>query len=292
MAFENIIGNNSVKQLLLNSINSNNILHSYMFVGPSGIGKCLLAQEFAKIILDNIENINNHPDFMIIQSEDGKNLKIEQIRYLQEKIAEKPVVSNKKVYIINDSDFMTKEAQNCLLKTLEEPPSYAIIILIVSNENKMLTTIKSRCTKINFQSLNDDEIISYFSLNGLNTPFNNILKVCSGSIGKALALQDNAVYYEQIDYILNHLDKANIIDILNNSNVFYQAKDYINSLLEYANIVFLDNLKSTNDMRYANCIQIVEQTKKRLSSNANFDMCIDNLLMKIWEEFHEKNSWS
>lgn len=178
MSFENVIGNNPIKQLLLTSISSNNILHSYMFVGPNGIGKCLLAQEFAKIILNCSSDIYNHPDFMLIQSEDRKSLKIEQIRYLQEKIAEKPIVANKKVYIIDDSDNMTNEAQNCLLKTLEEPPSYAVIILIVSNENKILTTIKSRCTKLVFHSLSNEEITSYFAMNNLPLPDSNILKVC------------------------------------------------------------------------------------------------------------------
>lgn len=179
MSFENIIGNNSVKKLLSHSIDSNNILHSYMFIGPNGIGKCLFAKEFAKMVLDNTIDIYNHPDFMLIEPEDGKNIKIEQVRYLQQKISEKPIGGSKKIYIINDSDSMTKEAQNCLLKTLEEPPSYAIIVLIVSNENKILTTIKSRCTKVSFQPLSIDEVKSYFILNNLPIPNENIFKVCS-----------------------------------------------------------------------------------------------------------------
>ena len=65
---------------------------------------------------------DNHPDFMFVDSEDEKSIKIGQIRLLQENISEKPIVSTKKVYIINNSDLMTVEAQNCLLKTLEEPP--------------------------------------------------------------------------------------------------------------------------------------------------------------------------
>lgn len=113
-----------------------------------------------------------------------------------------------------------------------------------------------------------------------------------GSIGKAITLQDEASFYEQVDYILDNFEQKDIIDIWNHSDVFYSAKDMIQNLLEYTNIVLLDKFKNTNDMRYANCIQIVEQTKKRLSANANYDMCIDNLLLKIWEEFHEKYNWS
>lgn len=101
-------------------------------------------------------------------------------------------------------------------------------------------------------------------------------------------MQDEFSNYEQIDYVLNNFEQIDIIDLWNKSTVFYQSKDSINNLLEYTNVVFLDKLKITNDIRYANCIQIVEQTKKRLSSNANYDMCIDNLLLKIWEEYHPK----
>lgn len=227
----------------------------------------------------------SHPDFMLIEAEDGKSIKIEQIRYLQEKIAEKPIVSDKKVYIINDADFMTKEAQNCLLKTLEEPPEYASIILVLSNESKLLATIKSRCTKIVFEPLSNDEIIKYFSINQIDALNENILKVCNGSIGKAIKLKDDSIHYEQIDSILNNISKSNIIDIWNQSDVLYSSKDNINNLLEYMNIVLLDKLLDTNDTRYIKCVQYVEQTKKKLLSNANFDMCIDNLLLKIWEEF-------
>lgn len=116
---------------------------------------------------------------MLIDAEDGKSIKIEQIRYMQEKIAEKPIASNKKVYIINNSDTMTKEAQNCLLKTLEEPPEYAVIILVLANENNMLNTIKSRCTKIMFNPLSKEEIIHYFNSNGLEMPNERTLKLCA-----------------------------------------------------------------------------------------------------------------
>ena len=180
MNFINIIGNDKTKELLVNSINSNNLVHSYMFVGPDGIGKKLFATELAKIVLCTSSekacnscsscikfNSNNHPDFTIIDSEDGKNIKIGQIRLLQEQISEKPIVSEKKIYIINNADLMTIEAQNCLLKTLEEPPEYALIILVLSNENKLLNTINSRCTKISFNKLTNEDLQAYSKTNNL-----------------------------------------------------------------------------------------------------------------------------
>ena len=299
MNFNNIIGNENVKNLLNNSIKSNNLVHSYMFVGPNGIGKSIFAKELAKILLctNNTGPCNscsscvkfesdNHPDFMIIDSDDGKSIKIGQVRLLQEKIAEKPIISNHKVYIINNSDLMTVEAQNCLLKTLEEPPEYATIILVLSNENKMLNTIKSRCTKIVFQKLTNENLKEYANLHSisLNT---NLLSVCNGSIANLINLKDNIETYEALDVILENFSNKDIVDIWNESEVLYKSKENIFNLLDYFTINFSNKLRASNENKYINIIKYVETAKKRLSSNANYDMCIDNLLLKIWEEFNE-----
>ena len=299
MNFNNIIGNENVKNLLNNSIKSNNLVHSYMFVGPNGIGKRIFAKELAKILLctNNTSPCNscsscikfesdNHPDFMIIDADDGKSIKIGQVRLLQEKIAEKPIISNHKVYIINNSDLMTVEAQNCLLKTLEEPPEYATIILVLSNENKMLNTIKSRCTKIVFQKLTNENLKEYANLHNiaLNT---NLLSVCNGSIANLINLKDNIETYEALDVILENFSNKDIVDIWNESEVLYKSKENIFNLLDYFTINFSNKLRASNENKYINIIKYIETAKKRLSSNANYDMCIDNLLLKIWEEFNE-----
>lgn len=99
----------------------------------------------------------NHPDIQVI-NEESETIKISTIREMIQTVYEKPILSEKKIYIINDSDKMTKEAQNSLLKTLEEPPEYIIIILIASNSDMILNTIKSRCTKIVFEKLKNEEI--------------------------------------------------------------------------------------------------------------------------------------
>ena len=304
MNFSNIIGNDNVKVLLDNLITANNLVHSYMFVGTEGIGKVLFAQNFAKMILCQNEpkacntcsscikfDSDNHPDFMQIDSEDGKSIKINQIRLLQEKIAEKPIISNKKVYIINDSDLMTVEAQNCLLKTLEEPPEYAVIILVLSNENKLLSTIKSRCTKIAFQKLTDSELKQYAETNNLEINA-SLLSVCDGSIAKLQNLQSNVESYNLLNNIIESFSTRNIIDIWNNAEILYKSKDNIMPLLEYFNTVFLEKLKNTKDGKYITAIKVVEDTKSKLSANANYDMCIDSLLLQIWEEFNEGHSRS
>lgn len=302
MDFVNIIGNENIKELLKNSIKTNNLVHSYMFVGPDGIGKKLFADVFSKMILcENQDdlcnncsscirfNSNNHPDFMMIDSEDSKSIRIGQIRLLQEKIAEKPIISNKKVYTINDADFMTVEAQNCLLKTLEEPPEYAVLILILSNESKLLNTIKSRCTKIVFNKLKNEELLKYANIHNMNVN-SNLLGTCEGSIAKLLSLNSNLTLYNSLDLIIDNLNDKDIVDVWNDSEVLYKSKDNILDLLDYFNIIFMNKLRDTNDNRYIDAIKIVEKTKNRLSANANYDMCIDNLLLQIWEEFHESHN--
>lgn len=297
MSFERIIGNDKVKQFLNKAINENHILHSYLFSGIEGIGKKLFAIEFAKKILcieqnDEQENClsclkfksSNHPDFMILEPENNV-IKIEQIRNMQEKISEKPIVSKKKVYIIVDSDCMTKEAQNCLLKTLEEPPEYATIILTTANESKLLNTIKSRCIKVKFNGLLENEINQYLKQNEIVVDEENYIKISQGSIGKLLDIKEDEDVYNQVNIVLENIDKNTLIDILNKAEILYSQKDKIQEILDYINIY----LYNTKDIRKINCIEYVEDTKKRLISNGNYDMCIDYLLLRMWERINYYN---
>lgn len=279
--FENIIGNESIKNTLEKSIKANQITHSYLMIGIPGIGKKLLAKEYAKNILGSNDIINN-PDFLCIEP-DGNSIKIEQIRNLQKEIQEKPIISNKNVYIIDDADLMTKEAQNCLLKTLEEPPEFAVIILIGSNENAFLPTIKSRCMILHFNRISDTELKAYLQkqYNELNVT-QSMLDIAGGSIGRAINLKDKQEQYLKVERIINNLDKKDLIDIIQESEILYKSKDDINDILEYINIILLKMAKG--NYLYTNCIKIVENTKKRLAQNANYDMCIDDMLFKMWEE--------
>lgn len=305
MSFENIIGNSDIKNILTKTLKNNTILHSYMFIGEQGIGKKLIAKEFAKMILcENFDenecnkckscvefNSGNNPDYVFIEPE-GKNIKIEQIREMQNKVIEKPINSSKKVYIIDDADSMTKEAQNCLLKTLEEPPEYIVIILIVSNENKVLTTIKSRCMKVNFKKLNDEDIKKYLMEDcNVQNVNNNILKMCDGSIGKCIAIKDKMDDYNELEKIFNNVN-VSITQLVNSSDLLYKNKDNINEYLNYINVILYKraNDEKNNNIKYINSIKIVEETKQRLLNNSNYDMCIDYLLFNIWEEINEKNN--
>ena len=295
--FENILGNEKIKKILQGAVKQEHTSHSYLFIGIEGIGKQIIAKEFAKNLLcfqkgeckdtckSCVEFISdNHPDFLLIEPE-GNTIKIEQIRQLQKRIQEKPIISKKKVYIINDADKMTKEAQNCLLKTLEEPPEFSTIILIGANENAFLSTIKSRCMILHFQKIEDKEIKHYLESNlGQTNITENMLNIFQGSIGKAIQLKDKQELYTQIEEIIENLNRRDLIDVINSSEIIYQSKEEIMEILEYINVILIQKAKT--NMAFTNCIFIVEETKKRIQQNANFDMCIDYLLFNMWEEIN------
>lgn len=307
MSFNNIIGNDKNKVFLNKIVNSNNTVNSYMFEGIEGIGKWGFAKEFAKMLLctgENKTNCNdcksciefnndNNPDFMQIKP-DGKAIKIEQIRQMQEKILEKPIVSDKKIYIIDDADLMTKEAQNCLLKTLEEPPKYAIIILVLSNESKILNTVKSRCMRIFFEKIKGEELKKY-SLEkfGENVITESMIENASGSIKKLIKIKDNFEEYDSLEEFSKRLQKDNILDIINNADVLYKNKEKVDDMLDYMTTIFYNSfINDTRNERYINVIKIIEEAKKRLKANSNFDMTIDHLIFGIWREINEDSNRS
>ena len=180
---------------------------------------------------------------------------------------------------------MTKEAQNCLLKTLEEPPEFATIILIGNNESLFLDTIKSRCIILHFEQISNGELKKYLETNYQMQNLNNeILQIFQGSIGKAIELKDKIESYIQIENLIKNLDKQDLLDTVGNAKILYDSKEEINSILEYINVILL-NLSKEN-YKYTKCIQIVENTKERLKNNANYDMCIDYLIFNMWGEIN------
>ena len=295
MGFEKLIGNEEIKQLLEQTIENEKILHSYLFIGQAGIGKSLFAKEFAKKILCVNANTkqcnscksclefdnNNNPDFYEIKPEEG-TIKIEPIRLMQTKIMEKPIISQRKVYIIQDCDTMTKEAQNCLLKTLEEPPEYITIILTASNESILLNTIKSRCTKIYFKEIEKNILKSYLQNElGYTDLSDEMLDLFEGSIEKAIKMQELKEVLKQVESICDNIEQLNLLDVLKKADCLYKNKDIIFEILDYMNVLFSKKMKQNS--KYIQYISEIEKTKKKITSNSNFDMCIDYLLFNLCE---------
>lgn len=288
--FEKIIGNDEIKEELKKTINTKKIANSYIFSGIEGIGKRQLAREFAKNIMclqggdckDTCESCKkfeekSNPNYEEINSNEYKKdiITIDQIREkIVNKAYEKPIISNKKVYVINDADKMNEPAQNALLKTLEEPPHYVVIILIVSNDNAILPTIKSRCVIVKFNSLTNDEIKKI-----IGNVSDEELEILNGSLKGYSKIEEKVVQYKEIKNTIERLKNDQLLDVLNNSDILYQGKDEAINLLNYMNIyLFKENL--FDEIKY------VEEAKKKILYNNNYEMTIDNLLMKMWNNIH------
>lgn len=272
--FENIIGHKNQLSKLEEMVKNNTLVNSYLFLGKQGIGKKLVAIDFAKYIL-NVDNLNGSMDYKYIEKQEGKkDITVDQVRkMIVDDVYIKPSIGNKKVYIINDAQNLNEEAQNTLLKTLEEPPYYVIIILIASNIKSFLPTVLSRLYMFNFMPLNNNEMLNYAKQKYDQIIDSDILEFVDGSIGKL-----EQIYGDSENETFNNIKK--IFSLL-------EKKDTINSLLNIVNIDFkqdnyLDYLEYLmyKNKKY-NCVDIIENSKKRLKNNGNYDIVINTMVLKI-----------
>ncbi|MGM9533737.1 MAG: ATP-binding protein [Intestinibacter sp.] len=308
MYFENIKGQQFAKKYLSNSLKSNMISHAYMFEGPSGVGKNTLARELARILLE-MENLFNSPDYIEIKP-DGNSIKIAQIRKMQTDILVKPYKSYK-IYVFDEAQKMTVEAQNALLKTLEEPPKYAIIILVTNNKESLLDTIKSRCEIIKFTPIPIKEIADYLIKTGVDEKRASLLANFSrGSMQKAIELSESEDFYimrEEIQKCIETFLNGNLIDIMEVQNSIEKYKDQIINVLDLMinyfrdiimvkenidssmiinldKLVFIKNMsKKITYSQLSKIIDIIEETKNKLRSNCNFNISIQVMTLNIYE---------
>ena len=308
MYFEKIKGQNFAKKYLTNSIKSNMVSHAYMFEGPNGIGKNTMARELAAILLE-MENLFNSPDYIEIKP-DGNSIKIAQIRKLQSDILVKPYKSYK-IYVIDEAQKMTVEAQNALLKTLEEPPKYAIIILITDNKESLLDTIKSRCEIIKFTPIPMQEVASYLTMNGIDSKRASLLANFSrGSMKKAIELSEAEEFHlmrEEVQKYVETFLNGNLIEIMDIQSSIEKYKDQITNVLDLLinyfrdimmvkenvdnsmiinldRLIFVKNMSNkTTYSQLSKIIDIIEETKNKLRSNCNFNISIQVMTLNIYE---------
>ena len=308
MYFEKIRGQRFAKKYLSNSIKSNMISHAYMFEGPSGVGKNTMARELATTLLE-MENLFNSPDYIEI-TPDGNSIKIAQIRKLQSDILVKPYKSYK-IYVIDEAQKMTVEAQNALLKTLEEPPKYAIIILITNNKESLLDTIKSRCEIIKFTPIPLVEVADYLTQTGVDKNRASLLANFSrGSMQKAIELSESEDFHIMRDEVQKYVETfltGSMLDIMDIQSSIEKYKDNITNVLDLlvnyfrdimmvkenvdsSMIINLDRLVFIKNMsrkitysQLSKIIDIIEETKTKLRSNCNFNISIQVMTLNIYE---------
>ena len=322
--FENIIGHEQNIEHLENAIENGQVSHAYIFNGEDGIGKMKTAKAFVKALLCESKNScgtcqsciqidsGNHPDVIYVTHEKA-GITVDDIRdQVNQSVFVKPYSSDYKVYIIDEADKMNAAAQNALLKTIEEPPAYAVIILLSNNKESFLETIVSRCVVLNFGPLKESQVREY-----LNSHYDNMngredlaVSYSMGNIGKAKKVIESDDFNEQKDFCLNlmaNLEKWDIHEILLSLKQMASYKDYIYDLLDIMTIYYRDILilKVTglpnktvfkekfsvmkNQSIYLSfegidtIIKEIEKAKIRLKANVNFDVTLELLLFVMKE---------
>ncbi len=206
MQYRQIIGHQTIKEQLMNIVNTRKISHAYIFDGPEGIGKSMMAHAFASsVVCDDFQEEpcgkckhcqlsfgNSHPDILSMDLTIDKNgdvresISVEAVRDLKKDVYIKPFFADRKVYIIEKAQKMTVEAQNALLKIFEEPPQFATFILLTNGLSKILPTILSRGVIVKFQPLSKKELLQFATQQGVTTSNTDLLINLSG--GRAARL--------------------------------------------------------------------------------------------------------
>ena len=325
--FKDIYGQKQIVEHFQNALKTEKISHAYIINGERSSGKEFIAKIFAMALQCENEGIDpcnechsckqalsgNHPDIIKVTHEKPATVGVEDIRNsVNNDVVIKPYSSKWKIYIINEAEKMTVQAQNALLKTLEEPPAYAVILLLTSNPEALLPTIQSRCVVLNMKPVPDD-IVKNYLMQELHIP-DYKADVCTafarGNLGKAKALAAS----EEFDNIkteavslLKYIREMEITDIMSAIKKINDYKIDINDYLDILSVWYRDVLlfKATNDANHLifkdeiqyikkvsnqsayEGIEIIldalEKAKARLRANVNFDLTMELLLLTIKE---------
>lgn len=325
--FEEVVGHKEIIRHLQNAIQLGKISHAYIFSGETGSGKKLLATTFAMTLQCEKKGIDpcldcssckkamskNHPDIIHVTHEKPNSIGIEDIRtQLIEDVEIKPYCSSYKIYIISEAEKLTLQAQNALLKTIEEPPAYAIILLLTSNMDALLPTITSRCVKLSLRPVKESMVKEYL-MEKLHLPDYQAQMEASfaqGNIGRARQMAESDEFsvitdqalrilkkskelelYELVDMIKQLSgDKQNIYEYLDLFIMWFRDVLLFKATKEVDGLVFKDQLnyikERANQSSYEgieDIINAVEKAKERLHANVNFDLVMELLFLTIRE---------
>lgn len=324
MTFEGVVGQEQVIENLKGALERDQIAHAYLFEGVDGLGKKNIALKLASALVCNsnkdkpcgkcnscikVEN-GNHPDIKTIEGEGI--IKVDEIRELIKDIQLKPYEGIGKVYIICDADKMNIQAQNALLKTLEEPPSYATLILITTKGSSLLPTIVSRCQVMKLYPVSLENIKSYLIKNkNMNREEAGVLAAFSGGVvGRAVELLDNPDFQQRREGVIklcNNLMTLKLFNILEQISFFEEQRSHIEEIFdlmiswyrdllvyrETENMDLIINVDKKEEIEFQirgidlakvrDIIFIIEKAKNNLKSNVQFHLNIEVMLLNIQE---------
>lgn len=326
-SFRDIVGHKDIIRYMQSAVKEKKVSHAYIINGERGSGKKLLAELFATTLMcekQGIEPCNechsckqaesgNHPDIIRVRHEKPNTISVEDVRtQVNNDVQIKPYQGPYKIYIIAEADLMTVQAQNAILKTIEEPPEYAIFLLLTENADKLLPTITSRCVMLKLRNIKD-VLIKKYLMETMEIP-DYKADVCTafaqGNIGRAKMLASsehfNEIYNDAVQVLtyMNEMEHSEIVKAIKRINAYkLEINDYLDIImiwfrdvlmykatLDVDKVVFKDQLNAikerTEKSSYEGIetiLESLEKAKARLNANVNFDLVMELLLLTIKE---------
>ena len=326
-SFKDVVGHKDILKYISSAVENNRVSHAYILTGERGSGKKMLANLFAMTLLcetgDNEPcgkchsckqaESGNHPDIIRVTHEKPNSISVDDIRtQVNNTVDIKPYQGPYKVYIIPQADMMTPQAQNAILKTIEEPPSYAVFLLLTENAETLLPTINSRCVMLKLRNIKDTLIKKYLMEN-LEIPdykADMCTAFAQGNMGRAIMLANSDHFNEireEAVQLLKHISEMELNEIVaavKNISVYkLEITDYLDIIMiwyrdvllykatkEIDKVVFKDQLQSIKEQARKSSyegieliLESLEKAKARLKANVNFDLVMELLFLTIKE---------
>jgi DNA polymerase-3 subunit delta' len=327
--FDRIIGQDDIIHHLENSINTGKISHAYIFGGEDGSGKNMLASLFAMGLLCRNRTEKgepcmvctsckkalggNHPDILYVTHSKPASIGVDDVRsQLIDTIDIRPYESDYKIYIIDEAEKLTPSAQNAILKTIEEPPEYAVILLLADNPDILLPTILSRCVVLNLKPVDDNDVRDYLIQNMHVPDYQAEIEAsyAQGNIGRAIRAAESPEFIQIVQNAVRLMkssqnmdtaemieamkfmsaDKQNIYAYLDIFSMWFRDVLMFKATREVDNLIFKDEINyvrqraSTSSYEGLETIQkAIETARQRLRANVNFDLVMELLFLTIRE---------
>lgn len=327
LGFDKILGHEQIKDHFRNAVQTGKVSHAYILSGEAGMGRKSLANTFALSLLCEKGKIEpcmqchackqvlsgNHPDLIYVTHEKPASIGVDDIReQINDTIMVRPYSSYYKIYIVDEGEKMTVQAQNALLKTIEEPPSYGVILLLTTNPEGFLPTILSRCIQLKLKPLKDEVVKEYLiQSTGVEGSRAEIYAAFArGNLGKAIHLAESEEFklmYDEILHLLKHLKDTDISELLDYIHKLKEEKLDIYGCLDFMQMWYRDVLmyKTTKDINLLifkdeysaikamstvsgydgleRVLAAIDKARVRLDANVNMELVMELMLLTMKE---------
>lgn len=325
--FQSIVGHEEIIKHMKNSIAMGKVSHSYIFAGEAGSGKKLLARTYAMALqcesgdaepclkCDSCKRAisKNHPDIIYVTHEKSNTISVEEVRtQIVDDVAIKPYYGKYKIYILPEAEKMTPQAQNAILKTIEEPPAYGIFMLLTNNVDMLLPTIQSRCVRLDVKPVSDDLVKKHLMENLHVTDYQADVDAsfAQGNIGKAEAAAQSAEFEnitgnaleilkkipdmemaDLIEYVKKLTsEKDSIYDYLDLFQMWFRDVLMFKATYEVDNLIYKQEINTIKEQARVRSyeglekiLEAIDRAKIRLRANVNFETAMQLLFLTIRE---------